>query len=112
VKRRPGAGIPEQCRLALVGDTDPGETFRRQSGFVERFSDDRASVAPDFVGVVLDPSGLRVDLRVLFLGQSDDHAVAVEHDKARARRSLVDGADQGGHGVLITPQPGGAGSEG
>ena len=26
-------------------------------------------------------------------------AVAVEHDAARARRPLVDGADQGGHGV-------------
>ena len=49
--------------------------------------------SPDFVGVVLHPSRLRIDLLVFLLGAGDDRAGAVENDEARAGGALVDGSD-------------------
>src|SRR5690606_5982946 len=44
---------------------------------------------PDLLGVVLHPSGLRIDLAELLLRHRHDVALKVEHDAARARGALV-----------------------
>jgi len=61
--RRPRRAIPEQRRLALVGDSD-----RRQVGGPGPCSLDRScrgteDALPDLLGIVLDPAGTRKVLR-------------------------------------------------
>ena len=58
---------------------------------------DVLGVAPDFVRVVLDPAWLGIDLFVLFLGDADDPAAAIEDNEARAGGALVDRADVAWH---------------
>ena len=55
-------------------------------------------------GVVLDPAGVRKDLRELLLGDRLDAAVVVEHDGARAGRALIEREDVG-HGGESTMTP-------
>src|SRR5262249_43443232 len=49
---------------------------------------------PDLERIVLDPSGLRKNLAEFLLRHAADRAVFVEHDRARARRALVQGEDE------------------
>ncbi len=70
------AAIPEQRRLALIRDADRGEVAGVQTLARERAADHVLRVAPDLERVVLDPAGLRVDLRVLLLRARDDRADA------------------------------------
>jgi len=58
-------------------------------------------VAPDLGRIVLDPTRLRVDLRVLALRQRRDGAALVEQDEPRTRRALVDRADVSVHELLL-----------
>jgi hypothetical protein len=46
---------------------------------------------------MFDPTGLRIDLRVLLLRARDDRPGLIEHDEARARRALVNRADELSH---------------
>jgi hypothetical protein len=48
---------------------------------------------PDLLRVVLDPAGLREDLRELLLGDRRRCAVVVEEDGAGAGRALIEGED-------------------
>jgi hypothetical protein len=48
---------------------------------------------PDFLGIVLDPAWLGVDLGVLMLGYSDDLAGLIENHTAGAGGALVYGED-------------------
>ena len=89
--------VPHDGGFALVGDADGGEVARPQSALLQRLGDDFAGAAPDLVGVVLHPSGLRIDLLVLLLCDGDDASRVVEDDEARAGSALVDGADVVGH---------------
>ena len=85
--------IPQHGGLALVGDADRGQVVRPQASRLHGFRDDFFGAAPDLVGVVLHPSGLRIDLLVFFLRGGDDAPGAVEHDESRAGGALVDGSD-------------------
>ena len=89
--------VPDDGGLALVGDADGGEIAGHEAALLERVGDDFAGAAPDLIGVVLHPAGLRKDLFVFLLGDGDDAAGAVEDDESRAGRALVDGADVVGH---------------
>ena len=71
VQRRAGGAVPDHRRLALVGDADRGKVAGRQARAAQRRGDDRLGVAPDLDRVVLDPAGLRIDLRVLLLRAGD-----------------------------------------
>jgi hypothetical protein len=48
---------------------------------------------PNFLGIVLHPSGLRINLAVFFLRGSDNVACAVKHDETRACGSLIERSD-------------------
>ena len=93
VHRPPRLTIPYDCGLALIGDSNGGEIGCAQASLLQRFVDDVLRPPPDFVRVVLHPSGLRVNLFVLLLRNRNDSSVAVENNKARAGRSLIDGAN-------------------
>ena len=53
---------------------------------------------PDLLGIVLDPSRLRIDLLVLLLRDRHDLAGCVKHAEARAGCALIDCADVVSHG--------------
>ena len=81
-------------RLALVGDAERRRGRTAASWrVVERVRHDLHDVAPDLLGVVLDPARAREDLLVLLLGDRDDAGRAVEDDAARGRGALVDRRD-------------------
>jgi hypothetical protein len=85
-----GVLVPHHRGLALVGDAHRLDVVTGDVGLRQRLSDDLARVAPDLLGVVLDPARLRQDLVVLHLSRRDDPALVVEDDRPRARRALVD----------------------
>jgi hypothetical protein len=97
VQGAPGAALPQHGRLALVGDAEGGDLLGRDARVSECCVDHLARSLPDLRGVVLDPPGPRVDLRVLAPGHRDDLARAVEHDQPRARRALVERCEVVGH---------------
>ena len=66
-------------------------------GAAERLDGDGELRRPDLLRVVLDPAGLREDLRELLLGHADDGAGVVEDDGAGTRGALVEG-EHVGHG--------------
>ena len=61
-----------------------------EAGRGDRLPADRQRVAPDVLGVVLDPAVLGEVLPQLLLPGADGPPVAVEHDGAAARGALVD----------------------
>ena len=85
--------IPNDRGLALVGDPDGRDVGRAQFAVRQRFAHDCLRTAPDFLGVVLHPARLRIDLLVLLLGGGNDSPVPVEHDEAGARGALVNCPD-------------------
>ena len=66
VDRLAGRAVPDDCRLALVGDAQRGDVARRRRP-VERPSDHLLRALPDLHRVVLDPARLGIDLLVLLL---------------------------------------------
>ncbi len=63
--RLAGLPIPQQRRLALIGDADRGEIVRTDVQRGHRLGDDRLDRAPDLQRVVLDPPRSRKDLAML-----------------------------------------------
>ena len=90
VNRRAGLALPDERRLALVGDAEGHEVRGGQLRVVQRALHDLLDVAPDLLGVLLDPPRTREHLLVLLLGDRHDAGRAVEHDAARGRGPLVD----------------------
>ena len=90
VDRRAGLAVPDDRGFALVGDADPGERAGLEPGLGERAPDDRQGVAPDVLGVVLDPARLRVVLREFPLRLAERPAAPVEQHGAAASGALVD----------------------
>src|SRR5690606_19211721 len=88
--RRSRISIPEQHRLALVGDADGIRHHARFGDCLVR-SDDRA--AEDLLGIVLNPSGSRKVLRQLSIA-ARDHAPLLGDDEAGAAGGAV--VDRGG----------------
>src|SRR5581483_6146140 len=90
VDRLAGRAVPDDGRFALVGDPDGRDVAGRQLRARQRFDRDADLRGPDLLRVVLDPSGLRKDLREFFLRDRTNGAVVIEHDGPRAGRSLVE----------------------
>ena len=67
VDRLAGAAVPHHRGLALVGDADAGQRLGVELGLGQRAAADLDRGRPDLLGVVLDPAGLRKDLRQLLL---------------------------------------------
>ena len=89
VDRLSGLAIPDQRRLALVGDPDRREVTGGDPGVAQRALRRLELRAPDVLRVVLDPARLRKVLRKLALIEPADRAVLVEDDRARTGRALV-----------------------
>ena len=88
-----GLRVPDDRRLALIGDADGGQVRRGDVGVAHRARDHLVGARRDLQRIVLDPAGLRQDLLVLELMAGDLVAPLVEHHEAGARRPLVDRSD-------------------
>ncbi len=91
VDRLAGGTVPDQRGLALVGDADRRDVFRRDAGFRHHFAHGLDRGRPDRLRIVLDQAGRRIDLRKFPLRDGDGEAGAIERDGARRGRALVDG---------------------
>ena len=60
---------------------------------------------PDFFRVVLHPSRLRINLPVLLLRAGHNFSCGVKHNKARARGSLINGANVFAHTAFLAAAP-------
>ena len=89
--------MPDDRGFALVGDPDRSQIFRPEPASFHCFLDDTIRAAPNFFWIVLDPSRLGIDLLVLSLSCAYDASGTIEHDEARACRSLINGANVACH---------------
>ena len=95
--RAPRRAIPEHGRFALVRDADSHDVISRRACSGKHLGDGRSLCGPDFLGVVLDPAGVRKVLRELALCRRDDVAVVVEQDRSGTCRALVQGEHESAH---------------
>src|SRR5437879_5274134 len=82
--------VPEDSRLTLIGDADAHQIFQGNILFLKRFARHLALRLEDFLWIVLDPAGLRIDLAEFALRAADGGAFLVEQDGARAGRALIE----------------------
>ena len=75
---RPGLSRPHERRLSLIGESDGYEIGRRRVDLSERLPDHQVNVPPDLLGIVLNPTRLRIDLLVLSLGHGHDLAAVID----------------------------------
>src|SRR6185295_15514573 len=71
-ERAPALALPQNDRLALVGDADRGHVAGSGACRSQRLVDARAAALQDLAGVMLDPPRARRDLAVLLLRDRDD----------------------------------------
>src|SRR6202140_5603384 len=83
--------LPDHSRFALVAHSDRSHIFRPQPASFHCFLDDATRAAPNFFRIMLNPSRLWIDLLVLSLSRAHDASGSIEHDEARACRSLING---------------------
>ena len=95
-----GVLVPHHRGLALVGDAHGGNVVPGQVAAGQGNRDDFPDVVPDFDGIMLDPAGVREDLRVFHLPGGHHGAGMVEDDGPGTGGSLVNGDDACGHGGL------------
>ncbi len=88
-----GGAVPDDRRLALVGDAHRRDFVVVGLGPAQRHSDRLADVVPDLHGIVLDPPRVGEDLLVLELAHGNDFSRVVEEDRPGGCRSLVDSKD-------------------
>jgi len=97
-----GAAVPHHGGLALVGDADGADVAAGQAGRRQRLARGGELRVPDLARVVLDPTGLGVDLAEFALRHRHDPPGGVEDDAAGTRGPLVQG-EQIGHGAASNP---------
>jgi hypothetical protein len=96
-----GPPVPKDGGLALVGDSDARQVPGLEAALGHRLGDHLLGAGPDFLGIMLHPSRLRIDLPVLFLRGRGDPAGTVEQNEPRAGGALIQGADITGHKTKI-----------
>ena len=96
VDRLAGRAVPHDGGLALVGDADADEVLRLEFRPGECCAADLDHRRPDLFRIVLDPAGLREDLRQFLLRAGNRTTRGIEHDGAGAGGALVDGEDMSG----------------
>ena len=96
VNRLAGGAVPDDGGFTLIGDADAGDILGRQAR-PSPWRRARMATArrPDFLGVVLDPSGRRIDLAQLLLRAGERLQAGIERDGARRCGALVDGDESG-----------------
>src|SRR5256885_1580545 len=79
--------------VAAVGNPNSSHIGCLQPGLLHRFSNHLFRASPDFFGVVLYPSRLRINLAMLLLRAGHRPARAIKHNEARACGSLINGGN-------------------
>ena len=92
--------VPHDRGLALVGDAQRGDVVLVAPGRLEGLVEDLLRARPDLLGVVLDPTGLRIDLLVLLLRHRLNPALVVEDHRPRAGGALIQGCCELRHAVF------------
>ena len=90
IDRLAGVSIPDENRLALVGDADGGYVLRANAGLFEQLSHRPQLRTQDVGRVLFDPPGVRVNLPDIPLRLCRRLALPVEQHGAGAGRSLVE----------------------
>ena len=88
-----GLAVPQQHRLALVGDADAGEVGLAAVPVGEAVAGRLEGGLPDLLRGVLDPAGLGEVLAELLVAPGGDGPVRGHHERRHARRTCVDGED-------------------
>ncbi len=94
VNRTPRVTLPDDGRLALVGDTDGDDLLGRDARLGLRGLNGLQGGVPDRLRIVLDPAGLRIDLRVFLVHAGAHLERLIQQERGGAGGALIDGADQ------------------
>src|SRR5579862_822115 len=70
--------IPEDRRLALIGNSDRGDVAGLGSSLRDRVERHRDLRRSDLLGIVFDPAGLRIDLLKFPLGNRAHSSIAIK----------------------------------
>jgi len=106
VDRLAGRPVPEDHRLALVGDADGGDFLHSARGLLQGLTHHRDRGLVDLFRVVLNPAVLGVELRQRPPRLGEGAALGVEQDGAGAGGALVKRKQQRfGHGSDPSPVP-------
>ena len=89
--------LPDDARLALVGQRDRGQVGGLELGLAQRGADDLELDVEDLDRVVLDPARARVVLGQLRRGEAEHLALVVDDECARAGGAFVDSENVLGH---------------
>ena len=103
VDRAAGVALPQDSRLALVGDADASHLGRGYACRCEHFEHGGVLGRPDVHRILFHPALMRIMLRQLVLPDRKDILLVVEQDRARAGRALVQGEDIFCHDDLPPP---------
>ncbi len=80
--------IPDQRRLTLVGDTNPGNAVHT-ARLGDRFTADIHRLVPDLLAVLLDPTIIRIGQRHFLLCERDLIQIAVKYNRSRGSGALI-----------------------
>ena len=89
VQRPARLSFPQKRRLALVGDAHGQNVRRVDPRLLHRRAQRVQLTFVNVLRVVLDPAGLGINLPELNAVRRHKRAVFIKHDRARARRSLI-----------------------
>jgi hypothetical protein len=103
VDRLTGLAVPDQRRLALVGDSDCRNSLGA-ANFLDRLARGLQRCAPKVFRIVLDPAGMRIDLGEFHLRRGDRARALIEYDRTCRSGALIDDEDMAGHGVFKSLQ--------
>ena len=92
-----GSLIPDHDGFALVGDADRSDVRRGATGFLYGGLARRDDGCPDLFRIVLDPTGGRIILSELLLGESPGRLLPVKQNCARRGCALIKGKDKVRH---------------
>ena len=95
-----GVAPPHHRGFALVGDAQRRHLGRADARLLQGLAGCGELAGPDFLRVVLDPAGVRVDLPKFLLRHGQHRAVGLEDDAAGAGGALVEGEDVGHGGPM------------
>ena len=85
------APVPQDGGFSLVGNPDAREVRRADARVSDRVSDHGARGTPDFLRIVRNPPGLRINLAEFRVGAAGDSTCPVDNEHGRARGALIDG---------------------
>src|SRR5262249_32674395 len=101
VDRTSALAIPDDCRLALVRDSDRAELPRAEARGGTGLAGHARAPLPDPLGIVLHPAGLGIALADLGVGAAEDRAVPAEDEGRRPGRPLIDRQPRVRHGTSL-----------